>query len=144
MAEEWGSEAPEPCQASLWQRGSCQTNRAGTWKREQGQQGDSDKAKASLASPFQGFVDLHSLWQVAAFPGDPQVGKSSCTTPMVITARRGTEPDTTNTRTEKTHHAFDLYLYLHGLCGKTKGKKQGEEESVSKSRDSRHQAACYP
>lgn len=66
--------------------------------------------------------------------GTHRLEKSPCTTRMVITARRGTEPEATNTRTEKTHHAFDLYLYLHGLCGKTKGKKQGEE-SVSKSRD---------
>lgn len=58
---------------------------------------------------------------------------------MVITVQRGPEPGISNTRTEKTRHAFDLYLYLHGLCGKTKEKKQGEE-SVSKSRALRHKA----
>lgn len=54
----------------------------------------------------------------------------------MITVQKGPEPGTSNTRTEKTRHAFDLYLYLHGLCGKTKEEKQGEE-SVSKSRSLR-------
>lgn len=73
-----------------------------------------------------------TFWQAVVFPeaglGGFQVGNPFCTTPMVITVQRGgPEPGTSNTRTEKTRHAFDLYLYLHGLCGKTKEKKQGEE-----------------
>lgn len=70
-------------------------------------------------------------------PGGPPGEECFCTTPKVITVQRGPEPGTSTTRTEKTRHAFDLYLYLHGLCGKTKEKKQGEE-SVSKRRGPKH------
>lgn len=123
----------------LWQNCDCQTRRVGIWGREQKQQGDLSQRKACLASPFQGWISLYSLLdRQLSSPGNPQVGYH----PRAITVWRGTEPGTSNTRTEKTHHAFDLYLYLHGLCGKTKGKRQGEQ-SVSKSRDPKHQAACY-